>query len=192
MVPVWHETWTCHLLFRIILITSHYVRGYISMAIANRRTGEKGQRTPRSTDAYQEKGGVKGGAYCSCGAVFSNKRWCHDDGTYKQEGHELVCPACRRIADRNPAGIVTISGDFFATHESEIRNLITVIAQRAAVKNPLGRVMEICNENDGVTITTTDVKLAQKIGRDVFKSHGGLLNYIWSHAEAPVRVIWSR
>lgn len=162
------------------------------MAATNRKTGEKGQRTPRSTDAYQEKGGVKGGAFCPCGAVFSNKRWYRDNGAEKQEGHELICPACRRIADRNPAGIVSLSGEFFATHESEIRNLITVTAQRAAVKNPLCRIMEICNESDCVTITTTDIKLAQKIGRVLYKSHGGLLNYIWSHAEAPVRVTWSR
>jgi hypothetical protein len=162
------------------------------MGTANKRTGEKGQRTPRSKNANQEKGGVKGAAYCSCGAVFCNKRWYHDDGTEKQEGHELICPACRRIADRNPAGIVSISGVFFAAHEVELHNLITISAQRATEKNPLSRIMEICNDNEGITIATTDVKLAQKIGRDLFKSHGGLLHYIWSHAEAPVRVVWSR
>lgn len=162
------------------------------MSTANRRTGEKGQRTPRSTDAYQDKGGARGGGYCSCGARFRNKRWYQDDGAEKHEEHELICPACRRISDRNPAGIVSLSGDFLAAHESEIRNLITATAQRAAIKNPLCRIMEICNESDSVTITTTDVKLAQKIGQDIFKSHGGLLNYIWSRAETPVRVTWSR
>jgi NMD protein affecting ribosome stability and mRNA decay len=163
------------------------------MVTANRRTGEKGQRTPRSMDAYQEKGGVKGAAYCSCGAVFRNKRWCREEsGSVLHEGHELVCPACQRIADRNPAGIVSLSGDFLAAHESEIRNLINNTAQGAVTKNPLGRVMDICNDKDGITITTTDVKLAQKIGREVFKSHGGQLQFIWSHAEAPVRVTWSR
>lgn len=164
-----------------------------TMAIASRRTGEKGQRTPRSTNAYEEKGGVKGAAYCSCGAVFSNKRWYREDGgTDRGEGRELMCPACRRIADHNPAGIVSLSGEFFSIHEREIRNLVNITAQKAAAHNPLGRVMEICNEKDGATITTTDVKLAQKIGREVFKSHGGQLNYIWSHAEAPVRVTWCR
>lgn len=163
------------------------------MATAHRRTEEKGQRTPRSTDAYQEKGGVRGSGYCSCGAVFSDKRWHHEDGgDHRRDGHELVCPACRRIADSNPAGIVSLSGDFLSAHDSEIRNLIAVTTQKAASKNPLGRVMEIFNENGGVTITTTDIKLAQKIGREVYKSHGGQLNYIWSHAEAPVRVTWSR
>lgn len=163
------------------------------MVTTSRRTGEKGQRTQRSMDVYQEKGGVKGASYCSCGAVFSNKRWFFEEsGTDRHEGHELVCPACRRIADHNPAGIVSLGGDFFADHENEIQNLINNTAQGAVAKNPLGRVMDINKEKDGITITTTDVKLAQKIGREVFKSHGGQLQFIWSHAEAPVRVTWSR
>lgn len=163
------------------------------MVSTNRRTGEKGQRTPRSMDVYEERGGVKGVAYCSCGVVYRNKRWFFEEPvTEKLEGNELVCPACRRIADQNPAGIVTLNGDFLAVHESEIHNLINNTAQSAVTKNPLGRVMEICNEKDGITITTTDVKLAQKLGREVFKSYGGQLQYIWSHAEAPVRVVWQR
>ena len=52
--------------------------------------------------------------------------------------------------------------------------------------------MGVCNEKDSVTITTTDVKLAQKIGRNIFISHGGQLQYIWSYAEAPVRITWFR
>jgi hypothetical protein len=163
------------------------------MVTANRRTGEKGQRTPRSKDAYQEKGGVRGNAYCSCGALFRNKRWFHDESdSDQQEGHGLVCPACRRIADRNPAGIVFLSGDYYAAHETEILNQIMNTALNSIEKNPLGRVMEIRQEKDSVTIATTDVKLAQKIGRDVFKSQGGELHYIWGHAENPVRVTWSR
>jgi NMD protein affecting ribosome stability and mRNA decay len=163
------------------------------MATTSRRTGEKGQRTPRSRDAYQEKGGIKGVAYCPCGAVFRNKRWCREEqDSDRQAGEELVCPACRRIADQNPAGIVVLGGGFYAAHESEIHNLINNTAMEAVAKNPLGRVMDIRKEKGGVTITTTDTKLAQKIGREVFKSHGGELRYIWSHDESPVRVTWSR
>lgn len=163
------------------------------MVTTNRRTGEKGQRTPRSLDVYQEKGGVKGAAYCSCGTVFRNKRWYREESASDQrQGHELVCPACRRIADRNPAGIVYLSGGFFEAHESDIHNLINNTAMGVARKNPLGRVIDVSREKGGVTITTTDVKLAQKIGREVYRSHSGQLQIIWSKAEAPVRVIWSR
>ncbi len=163
------------------------------MATTRRRTGEKGQRAPRSTDAYQEKGGVKGTANCTCGAVFRNKRWCREaEGSAQQEGVERVCPACRRIADHNPAGIVVLSGDFYAAHETEIKNLINNTALEAIAKNPLGRVMDTSTDKGRATITTTDEKLALKIGREIFKAHGGELHYTWSHAESPVRVSWSR
>lgn len=163
------------------------------MTTASRRTEEKGQRTPRSLDAYQDKDGVKGTGYCACGAVFRNKRWVREEGgSSRPEGQNILCPACHRISDQNPAGIISLSGDFYAVHADEINNLVNNTAQASAAKNPLGRVMDISKEKNGVIITTTDVKLAQKIGRLVFKAHGGELHYTWSHAGPPVRVTWSR
>lgn len=163
------------------------------MVNKNNRMEEQGQRTPRSLDAYQDKDGVKGAAYCACGAVFRNKRWLQETSdAAQQEGQKIICPACHRISDQNPAGIISLSGDFYAAHEDEIHNLVNNTAQSSAAKNPLGRVMDINKEKEGVTITTTDVKLAQKIGRVIFKAHGGELHYTWSHAGPPVRVTWSR
>lgn len=163
------------------------------MVTTVRKTEEKGQRTPRSLDVYRNKDGVSGAVYCQCGAVFSNKRWhLTEQGTIPIGEQRVVCPACRRISDRNPAGIVTLKGSYFASHGAEIDNLIRNTSEAAAMKNPLGRIMEINREKEGVTITTTDVKLAQKIGREVFKSHGGDLQFTWSNAVGPVRISWSR
>jgi hypothetical protein len=163
------------------------------MVTTIRKAEEKGQRTPRSLDTYGRKGGVSGAAYCQCGAVFSNKRWHIEENSTSPHGEQrVVCPACRRVADRNPAGIVTLKGSFFAAHGAEIDNLVRNTAEAAVMKNPLGRIMDINREKEGVTITTTDVKLAQKIGREVFKSHGGDLQFTWSRAVGPVRISWSR
>jgi NMD protein affecting ribosome stability and mRNA decay len=163
------------------------------MVTTIKRTKEKGERTPRSMDAYNVESGVEGAAYCECGAVFRNKRWYSEEvGAISKGGHVLVCPACRRIADRNPAGIVCLRGSFLTTHEAEIENLIRNTAQIAGMKHPLGRIMDISKEKDGITITTTDIKLAQKIGRKVFKSHGGDLHFRWTDDEDLVRVTWSR
>lgn len=163
------------------------------MVTTIRKTEEKGQRTPRRLDVYRSKDGVSGASYCECGAVYSNKRWhVTESGSLPQGEQRVVCPACRRIADRNPAGIVTLKGSFFAAHGEEIDNQIKNTAEAAFLKNPLGRIMDINREKEGVTITTTDVKLAQKIGRDVFKSYGGDLQFSWSHATGPVRISWSR
>lgn len=163
------------------------------MVTTIKRTKEKGQRTPRSMDAYQEKEGIRGAAWCDCGAVFGAKRWqSMDVAARPQEGRRVVCPACRRISDHAPAGIVTLGGSFLASHETEIGNIIRNAEQASVQKNPLGRIMETLREKNCVTITTTDGKLAQKIGRDVFKSYGGELNFLWSQSEDLVRVSWSR
>lgn len=162
------------------------------MVTVSNRTKVKGDRTPRSMDVYHEKEGIKGSSYCECGAVFRGKRWQNANGDPQPEGRKLVCPACRRIADRTPAGILTLQGDFFAKHEAEINNIVRNTEQTYYQKNPLAKVMETRKEDKGVTITTTDGKLAQKIGREVFKSYRGDLNFIWSQSEDLVRVAWSR
>lgn len=38
----------------------------------------------------------------------------------QEDAHQTYCPACHRISDRFPAGYVTLSGEFFATHEQEV------------------------------------------------------------------------
>ena len=162
------------------------------MVTTLKRTKEKGQRTPRSMDVYQGKGGVEGAAQCGCGAIFRNKRWYQGGGATATGGRGLVCPACRRIADRNPAGVVSLSGRYLADHGAEIENLVRNAAEAAGRTHPLGRVMELSREKDGMTITTTDIKLAQKIGREVFKAHGGELHFRWTDDEDLVRVTWSR
>lgn len=165
------------------------------MVTTTRRIEEKGQRTPRSKDTYAgERVGHGGSCYCDCGAVFENKRW-HYAGKEAsvRGGQRLVCPACRRTAERNPAGIVSLSGGFLTVHLPEIDRLLRKMADEALTKNPMNRVMEIRHNGlDGITVTTTQVKLAQKIGREVFKSFGGELQYHWSRGEELVRVQWFR
>ena len=63
---------------------------------------------------------------------------------------------------------------------------------RSRIKNPLSRIMEIRQEEDVLTIHTTDDKLAQKLGRDIYKAHSGSLQYQWSNEHNFVRVKWSR
>lgn len=60
------------------------------------------------------------------------------------------------------------------------------------MKNPLSRIMETKQEENMITIMTTDSKLAQKLGRAIYKSHSGKLEYQWSREDSFVRVNWSR
>lgn len=159
---------------------------------------EKGQQTARSTDVYLPKAGLKETAICrECHLIYRNKRWYLDAAEGERlmgdrETQKGICPACRRAADNMPAGIVTLSGPYLVKHAEEIINMLRHIENKSREKNPLGRIMEIREEPAVFTITTTEDKLAQKLGREIFRAHKGELNYRWNHEEKFVRVAWNR
>ncbi|RII25549.1 MAG: hypothetical protein CXR31_13290 [Geobacter sp.] len=159
---------------------------------------EKGLRAPRSTSVYTPRGGIGEVALCrKCGAIYRNKRWSLDEVESNQLRGEagigkVVCPACQRMEDNNPAGIITLSGDYLLQHVEEILNIIKNVEAKSRAKNPLGRIMEIQQERDVMTIGTTVDKLAQKLGQEIYKAHKGELHYQWSHDQEFVRVSWMR
>ena len=159
---------------------------------------EKGKKAERSTDVYLPKGGSREVVLCSkCGAFYWNKRWSADAADLRTARAEagtakVVCPACQRMQDDNPAGVLTLSGEYMLQHENEILNMIKHVEANGRAKNPLARIMEINQENKVLTITTTDAKLAQKLGREVYKAHKGELHFRWSQAESFSRVNWTR
>ena len=159
---------------------------------------EKGQMTERSTDAYRQKLGSTETAICKkCGMIYQNKRWTFDEAESRRLSGEsgvtkVLCQACQRMADDNPAGVVTLSGSYLLEHENDILNMIKRTEARSRTKNPLGRIMEINQEGNVLTISTTEDKLAQKLGREVYKAHKGELHYSWSLVLHFVRVNWTR
>lgn len=159
---------------------------------------EKGQRAARSIDPYVSDAGMKEVAVCTgCTALYWNKRWYPDESISTGLSNDMIrkevlCPACQRTRENNPAGIVTYRGDYLQKHEDEILNTIKNTEEKARIKNPLARIMEIKQEGDSMTVSTTDDKLAQKLGRDIYKAHSGNLEYQWSREHRFVRVNWSR
>jgi hypothetical protein len=159
---------------------------------------EKGQRTERSTNVYLPRKGMKEAAICSsCYLIYQNKHWYLDESEARKfladsRVRRGTCPACRRMEDSMPAGIATFSGDYFRQHEVEILDIIKNAEISSKAKNPLGRVMEITQEGNVLSVSTTEEKLAQKLGKEVFKAHKGELHYQWSHDQDLVRVKWER
>ncbi len=159
---------------------------------------EKGQRTERSSDVYLPKKGMKEAAVCGkCHLVYQNKRWSMDEAEAgrllaESQARRGTCPACRRMEDSLPAGIVTFSGTYFMQHEREILDIIKNTESKSRVSNPLGRVMEISQDGSVLTVSTTEDKLAQKLGKEVYRAHKGELRYLWAHDQNMVRVNWQR
>ena len=105
----------------------------------------------------------------------------------------MVCPACLKIRDNFPSGIVTLGGGYVLPHKRELLKLVKNEEDRARGFNPLERVMAIKENGHGsVIITTTNEKLAQRLGRAIKKAFHGEVSYRWSHDNKLVRVDWER
>ena len=76
-------------------------------------TSYKEKEHPRQ-DPYAMLRSPKGPAICrTCLAIYANKRWSFDGAEARRlaaspRTQELVCPACQKIRDDYPEGIVTL------------------------------------------------------------------------------------
>jgi len=132
-----------------------------------------------------------------CGAVYHNQHWTRDDkrrDLLMSAGvaHEIVCPGCKIVEERNPQGVVTLSGDYWPAHRNDILNLIHNEEARGIQTNPLERIIDTREEDGALVIETTNENLAQRIGRSVNKAHKGTLEYKWPDGDHLVRVYWER
>lgn len=99
---------------------------------------------------------------------------------------KLVCPACQKIRDDYPEGIVTLKWSGLQDHEAEIRGLIAHVEARAVSVNPLDRVMKIARRTKELEVHTTNGRLAQRLGRALVRSYKGKAAYSWAHREMMV------
>lgn len=141
-------------------------------------------------DAYGQKGKLSDPTVCSgCGALYKKGRW-----TWLRASADArtVCPACRRIADDYPAGLVTLSGDFAQEHADEIRSLVRHVEEREKKEHPLKRIMAIEREGDALVVKTTNARLARAIGEALEHAYRGELDYRFTESENVMRVAWRR
>ena len=159
-------------------------------------TSYKKKEHPRQ-DPYAMRRAPKGSTMCpTCGAVCANKRWVMA-GMRGQElaasdhRQNLVCPACQKIRDDYPEGIVTLAWTKLKEFEPEIRGLIGNVEARALSVNPLERVMKIVRRRNEMEVHTTNDRLAQRIGRELVRAFKGRVAYSWAHRDMLIRVEWN-
>ena len=126
-----------------------------------------------------------------CGAVFRRGRWQWDDAAPADANRES-CQACRRVADKYPAGTVTLGGSFLKQHKTEILNLIRNQEELEKGEHPLHRIMEIAEEGGQIVVTTTDIHLPRRIGDAVHRAYSGQLDYQYEDESYSLRVNWTR
>lgn len=186
--------------FAMLTPSSRLPRGCERSLVVNSK--EKQMLIRRKVEFYRDPyledlkpGGV---AVCQeCRSVYYGHRWAlESQGAREIEKAkhvvETLCPACRKIRDRMPGGIVTLSGGFLRQHEQEIVNLLNHENREAMETNPLERIMSMEWRDESLVIETTNEKLAQKLGRAVHKAYSGRVEYKWSDDTKLVRVNWRR
>ncbi len=142
-------------------------------------------------DTYRESGKWPEPTVCTeCQAVFAQGRW-----SWKVEPpnpNRVVCPACQRISDNYPAGWLVLTGDFLGKHRSEIINLIRNEEEKEKGEHALERIMNIEENQEQTTITTTGIHIARRIGEAIANAYQGELNFQYGEGEKTIRMSWNR
>ncbi len=146
-------------------------------------------------DPYYEGRKYPDGMICPvCQAIYLDGRWVWPTEKKKAEisGDEYICPACRRILNRYPAGIVFLTGKYLTTHKEEILNLINNLIEEESEKSPLKRLINIEEDNEGITINLTDDHLARRIGEAIGRACKGDLEIKYTENARFLRIYWHR
>ncbi len=158
------------------------------------REGEKrGSIGRENVNPYYEEEKYPEPTVCPrCGLIYQEGRWQRAETPPDPRSHESLCPACRREVDRNPAGLVYLSGGYFTAHRDEILNLARNQEDAAGSTRPLQRIMWIDDRGDGVEIATTSPHLATRIAKAVESACKGTLTIKQTPEEPLVRCYWER
>lgn len=145
----------------------------------------------RAHDSYHSRGKLPDPTVCAeCGVVYLKGRWVWEAAP--ESASRSVCPACRRIADRFPAGHIEMKGDFFSSHRDEVLNLVRNIEGKEKATHPLERIMAIDEAPGSARVTTTGVHLARGIGAALASAYNGSISVHYLDGENCVRVSWTR
>ncbi|WP_262389657.1 BCAM0308 family protein [Cupriavidus campinensis] len=105
---------------------------------------------------------------------------------------EVVCPACHRIADREPAGFLNIEGEFAPQHREELVQLLRQHEARARATHVMQRIMAIEDDSGKMIVTTTDIHLARDLGEALKAAFHGSLELKYSKEDNLLRAYWRR
>jgi NMD protein affecting ribosome stability and mRNA decay len=141
-------------------------------------------------DPYQRQQKLDDDTVCpQCAAVYHKGRW--QWGTKPENGPETLCPACRRINDKFPAGVVELRGALGRQQKEGIVRLARHQEEAESGEHPLNRIMTIDEDADGIVINTTDIHLPRRIGEAVERAFHGNLNEVFDEGGYFVRVNWT-
>ena len=117
----------------------------------------------RPNDPYMPSGKHPEGTRCTtCGSLYRDGRWRQAE-TASQPTAAATCPACRRTADRLPAGRITLTGPYVKANRDELLRIVDSVAAQERAEHPLNRIMSVDVHDGRIDICTTDVHLPRRV-----------------------------
>ena len=163
------------------------VQSHGSVHPAGRRIAGRAQRD-RLLDPYLSRHKPPEPAACPrCGAHFGKGRWQWGRAPEGAQAHPS--PACRRIEDKLPAGVVTLHR--VPQHLKD--QVVSLVRNEEAAENaehPLNRVIAIDDTEDEVVVHTTDIHLPRRVGEALNRAHHGTLDMHFDDDGYFARVDW--
>lgn len=142
-------------------------------------------------DPYRPREHLAEPSVCpECGVFYRAGRW--QWGSAPDGATKVLCPACQRTADRQPAGQLVLDGTFVQNHKDELLNLARHTEQAERLTHPLNRIMAIVEHGGQVDILTTDVHLPHRIGAALRNAYDGILEPAELEPGTVLRVTWIR
>lgn len=137
--------------------------------------------------------------YCPhCQAVYYKKAWHNNSELFATISQDPAaaqqCPACQKIQNNTPLGILTLENIEDAEHRQMLINTIENIGQRSQERDSQERIMKIEEVGDRLEVYTTENQLAAGIGRQIKKAFGGKLKINFTpqrHHDSLARVVWT-
>ena len=122
-----------------------------------------------------------------CGLHFDKGRW--QRGRAPVGAQPYLCPACRRIEDDLPGGVVTLHR--LPRHlKDQVIGLVRNVEAAENAEHPLNRVIAIEDAEDGLVVRTTDIHLPRRLGEAVKRAYHGTLDIDFDDDGYFARVDW--
>lgn len=153
-----------------------------------RRIAGRAQRDPIHDPYQNQQKFAEGGVCPQCGAAYLAGRW---QWAKVQNGRPQMCPACRRINDRVPAGIVTLGAFPGQPGKNDMIALARHQEEAEKIEHPLNRIIGVEDTPEGIVITTTDIHSPRRIAEAVRRAFGGTLEIDFDKDGYFVRVNWT-
>ncbi|MCY3000264.1 MAG: BCAM0308 family protein [Planctomycetota bacterium] len=162
----------------------------MTSAIRSKSRGfQRGRGGSERHDPYRSDAKLAGPGCCpGCGAVYLAGRWSWRRRPIGARGIE--CPACARIRERCPAGVLRLDGNL-GSRRDELLGLVRNVEERERLQHPLERVIAIRARRGGLVVETTGVHLARRITDALERAFHSAAELDFAPGEELLRARWT-